>query len=113
MKVFLLVFWGCFTGFFVCTRVGTSIFLIATEWQQAQKAGSAIWPVIMAGIFSSGLWILAGTIAFVWWFFASANPPSWSYPFIKGIGGGPILYGVILAWSLWRLRKVSKPSVQA
>lgn len=111
MDEFFLAFAGFFVGFFVCTRVGTCVYMFIRE---RRAAGSgAHWPIYMAVAFHSGPWFLAGTIFSVIWFFYADNPPAWSYWFLKGFCFGPVLYAVVMLSALRRFKARKASESQA
>jgi hypothetical protein len=78
VNTFFLMFLGCFTGFFVCTRVGTAITMFVRERKAAQTAGQkSLWAVYAAVVFHSGIWLLCGALVLLGWFIFYKNTPVW------------------------------------
>lgn len=113
MKELALIFSGGLVAVFACTRIATSSLMIGAEWLQARSAGGPKWPVVMAGVFSSGPWVLIGAVAFIWWLVATPTLPAWTPLFTKGLIGGVIFYVAVVLWGMWRFKQRSKPNVQA
>jgi hypothetical protein len=113
MKEIVLILCGVLAGVFACGRIATTGLMFGFEWSQTRGTGAPKWPLVMAGLFSSGTWVIVGAVVFVWWFLASASQPAWAITLSKGIAGGVAYYALVLMWVFWRRKKGSKSNVQA